>query len=332
MIRLTALVFSILFAGFLFCQNVRVRTFSLLLALFLPASLIHASGAGKGHPLPSPSVEKSNLPLTAAALKSSPKAIFQRVIQARLFQAGTWTLAPSQTPLTVARTLASLQPTFVTGLLRLSNEGELTNAEAEAFAANVSAVRAVSKGCRFDVVINAGVEESGASFVRRMKEISTRIHPDAWTFLILPDDDSINPELISEGISQAHSAGQMVGYDGPLQLIPDGVDYIIVRAWNLTVQPGVVEQLQAKHGVPVIVELPTAFGKTAGEDVQSYVDKMTARERAEVLTRLAESQGSRGYRFAYPVFYPIYPARHAFDSTKDETLLVTIRSLLARFD
>lgn len=332
MISSPTLLLSILFAGFLFCQNVRVRTFSLLLALFLPASLLHASGAGKGHPLPSPSVEKSNLPLTAVALKASTKAIFQRVIQARLYQGGAWTLSPSQTPLTVSRTLSSLRPTFVTGLLRIGNEGELSNAEAEAFRTNVDAIRSVSKGCRFDVVINAGVEESAASFVRRMKEISTRIHPDAWTFLILPDDDSINPELITEGISQAHAAGQMVGYDGPLQLIPDGVDYIVVRAWNLTVQRGVVEQLRAKHGVPVIVELPSTFGKTAGDDVQSYVDKMTARERAEVLTRLAESQGSRGYRFAYPVFYPIYPQRHAFDSTKDETLLVTIRSLLTRFD
>lgn len=323
---------SILFPGFLFCQKVGVRTFSLIVALFWTLSLLHASGAGKGHAIPSPSVEKSNQPLTVATLKASPKAIFQRVIQARLFQAGAWTLAPSQTPLTVARTLASLQPTFVTGLLRVSNEGELSNAEAEAFLANVGAVRAVSKGCRFDVVINAGVEESAASFVRRMREINARIHPDAWSFLILPGDNAINPELITEGISQAHATGQMVGYEGPLQFVPDGVDYIIVRAWDLKVPAGVVEQLRSKHGVPVIVELPTSFGKNAGEDALAYIEKMITRERAEVLTRLAEDQGSRGYRLAYPVFYPIDPQRHAFDSTKDETLLVTIRSLLARFN
>jgi hypothetical protein len=35
---------------------------------------------------------------------------------------------------------------------------------------------------------------------------------------------------------------------------------------------------------------------------------------------------------AYPVFYPLFPAKHVFDATKDPILMVTIRSLLARFN
>jgi membrane-anchored protein YejM (alkaline phosphatase superfamily) len=54
--------------------------------------------------------------------------------------------------------------------------------------------------------------------------------------------------------------------------------------------------------------------------------------RSELLTELARQQSAQGYHLAYPVFYPIHPSRHAFDSTKDNILLVTIRALMARFN
>jgi hypothetical protein len=59
---------------------------------------------------------------------------------------------------------------------------------------------------------------------------------------------------------------------------------------------------------------------------------MDTAKRSDLLTRLAENQSAWGYRFAYPIFYPLTPQRQAFDVTKDGTLLVVIRSLLARFD
>ena len=274
-----------------------------------------------------------NQPLSAIQLKAPLKSIFQRVIQARLFHAGSWTLTgSSQTPGTAARTIASLQPSFVTGLLRVSDHGEMSNAEVEGFDAVRNEVRKLSKACRFDIVINAGVDESGELIVRRMHEISLRLHPDAWTFYISPDDTSVNPDVFEEGIAYAHSLGQMIGYDGPLSLIPEGVDYIVIRAWNLQVNHKQLDFLRAKQRVPLIVEIPTTFGSKPSPEVSAYIRGMDSSERSEVLTRLAENQNSWGYRFAYPVFYPLYLARQAFDATKDNLLLVTIRSLLARFN
>jgi hypothetical protein len=149
----------------------------LLLALFLPIAALHASGAGKGYAAqsssPTPSSEVINQPLSAFELKGSNREIFRRVLQTRLYHKGVWTLSdPSQTPVTAARTIASLKPTFVTGLLRIPDRGSLSNAEVDAFHAVRTAVLASAKGCRFDIVLNAGVEQSGDLVVRRMKEIS----------------------------------------------------------------------------------------------------------------------------------------------------------------
>ena len=256
-----------------------------------------------------------------------------RLIQARLFHNGNWTLGDSsQTPVTVARTIASLHPSFVTGLLRIIDHGALSHSEEEAFSTVRAAVQASSKRCRFDVVLNAGEERSGDLIVRHMKEITTRIHPDAWTLYIAPDDTTVNPEVFEQGIAYAHAAGQMVGYDGPLSLVPEGIDYLVIRAWDLKVSRHQIDLLKSSKRIPLIVELPTTFGTQTSPEVVSYVDELSTQDRAASLTALAENQSAWGYRFAYPVFYPLGPAKHAFDATKDPILMVTIRSLLARYN
>lgn len=309
----------------------------MIFGILFPFLQLHASGAGKGQPVNTPTAtpvtETINKPLGTAVLKTQPKAIFQRVIQARLYHNGWWTLSDSsQTPVTAGRTIASLRPSFVTGLIRVSDRGDLGNAEAECFHTVRDAVLASSKGCRFDVVLNAGDFRSGDHMQRRMREISARIHPDAWTFYVSPEDASLNPDVFEEGISQAHALGQMVGYDGPLSLIPEGVDYIVIRAWDLKVNRAQIEALRDKQRVPLLVELPTTFGNQPNIACTTYTESMTTPGRTSLLGELAASQSSWGYHFAYPVFYPILPTRHAFDSTKDNILLVTIRSLLTRFN
>jgi len=311
-----------------------MRIFALLfISLFSSGFLYGAGGAhgpGSVRPIMADAI---NEPLSQGVLKVSLKQIFQRIVQARLFHAGSWTLGgSSQTPVTVARTLASLEPSFVTGLLRLPDHGELSNAEEEAFATIRTAVLEVKKNCRFDVLINVGDENSPELFVERMRGFAAQIHPDAWTFYVSPETQTISPKVFAEGIAAAHAAGQLVGYDGPLSLIPEGVDYIVIRAWGLTINRKQIEVLREKQRVPLIVELPTTFGNKASVDVISYVDEMESSDRVSLMTRLAENQNSWGYRLAYPIFYPLHPARHAFDVTKDNMLLVSIRALMSRFN
>ena len=314
------------------------RYLRFLAALMLfPVGLLQAAGGAKARimqsPTATPSTDTINQPLSPLILKISQKALFQRIIQARLYHNGNWTLPDaSQTPVTVGRTLASLRPSFVTGLLRVTDHGDLSHAEEEAFLAIRSAVQASSKYCRFDVVLNVGDERSADLIVRHLKEITVRLHPDAWTFYISPDNTSVNPDVLEEGIAAAHAAGQMVGYDGPLSLVPEGIDYLVIRAWDLKVNKRQIDLLKANRHVPLIVEIPTTFGNQPPPEVDSYVNELSSQDRAASLTLLAENQNAWGYRFAYPVFYPLCPAKHAFDATKDSILMVTIRSLLARFN
>lgn len=310
-----------------------MRVYSFLLISILTSGFLKgaasANAGGSSTALEAP----INEPLSQVVLRASSKVIFERVVQARLFHAGDWTLSgSSQTPITAARTLASLEPSFITGLLRLPDHGELSSAEVEAFATTRNAVLAVKKNSRFDVLINVGDEKSPEVFLERLKEFSTQIHPDAWTFYVAPDMQSISPVVLEEGIAAAHAAGQMVGYDGPLSLIPEGVDYIVIRAWGLKLNRKKIDFLREKQRIPLLVELPTTFGNKASADVISYVDEMDSSDRISLMTQFAENQNSWGYHLAYPIFYPLHPARHAFDVTKDNMLLVSIRSLMARFN
>ena len=182
------------------------------------------------------------------------------------------------------------------------------------------------------MVVNAGVEQSAEQFVRRLRELGVRLHPDAWTFYVAPEDVSINPGVFAEGISAAHAQGMMVGYDGPLSLIPQGIDYLVVRAWDLHVNRRQLDQLRESHRIPVLVELPTSFGNRNYPEVSRYLEEMDSSGRSSVLSGLAENQGAWGYRFAYPVFYPVGEDHRAFDATGDNILMVTIRALLARFN
>jgi hypothetical protein len=307
-----------------------MRILKILLLLAISSRCLFAAGAGKARVQ---GAEILNEPLSNAALGLPTRTIFQRVIQARIFHAGDWTLKGSaHTPVTVGRTLASLQPSFLTGILRISNEGTLSQVEAEAYQVIRKAVLASSKACRFDVVMNTRGVDSGEEMARRIREISGRIHPDAWTFYVPPTTDTIVPSVFAQGIATAHQLGEMVGYDGPLSLIPEGADFIVVRAWDLTVNRKTVDLLRTQHHLPVIVELPTILGEQPSRSVVRYTDQMKSAERARLLSSLAENQNSWGYHFAYPVFYPLHPGRTAFDSTKDGTLLVTIRALMARFN
>jgi hypothetical protein len=315
-----------------------VRHHFLLLISIIPLALLsslEAAGSGGRVAISSYSPESNliNEPLPTSSLKTSVKAIFQRVIQARLFHSGVWTLSSSsQTPATVARTISSLQPSFVTGLLRISDKGELSSGEVEGFTTVRSAVKKENKGCRFDILLNAGMDCSGEYFVRRMKDISARLHPDAWTFYVAPDNVSVNPDVFEQGIAFAHSQGEMVGFDGPLSLIPEGVDYIVIRAWNFGVNRKQLDLLRTKQRVPLIVELPTTFGNNPSKEVRLFIEEMDTEERASTVSHLAENQNAWGYHLAYPIFYPLYPAQHAFDATKDNILLVMLRSLLTRYN
>lgn len=302
----------------------------LFLIVFLTSELLQAAGGAKR----GVSMENfMNEPLSQGLLNTSTKTIFQRVVQARLFHSGVWTLAGnSQSVARVGRTLASLQPSFLIGMIRLSDTGKLSRGEVEGFESIRKMVLTANKNCRFDLLINAGVEESGEAFAERLKEFSMHLHPDAWTLYVAPETKSITPAIFEQGISAAHAAGQMVGYDGPLSLIPEGVDFIVIRAWEMKVNKHQIDLLRAKQRVPLIVELPTTFGSKDFPEVVSYVEEMETKERVSIITQLAENQNSWGYHFAYPVFYPLYPARHAFDSTKDNILLVSIRALLAKFN
>jgi len=299
-----------------------------------------ASSAGLGH---APEVlgkkagqetaARVNRPLTQSQIGASTKSIFRRIVQARLYQGNVWTLeGGGQTPLTVARTLSSLQPSFVTGLIRLPEDSMLSSSVVEAFEAVRSAVRASSKSCRFDVFVNLGLEKSPELLTRKMKEATAQIHPDAWTFHVPAESRGLDPELFDSGISFAHANGQMVGYDGPLSLIPEGVDFIVLRVWDLRMNRKEVEYLREKERLPLIVQLPGKSERKGRDEVGKYISRMTTVERSQLLTQLAENQGSWGYRLAYPVFYPVSQALKSFDTTKDGSLLITIRSLLARYD
>ena len=94
-------------------------------------------------------------PLTTHLHPIDLKSTLTRVLQFRIIRDGD---EKAETPLSafksIARTLSSLQPTLVSGLLYISESSPLKPAQVEMFTRVRREVMAANPHCKFDVIIN----------------------------------------------------------------------------------------------------------------------------------------------------------------------------------
>ncbi|MFI0347380.1 MAG: hypothetical protein ACH346_01225 [Chthoniobacterales bacterium] len=270
----------------------------------------------------------------------------------------------------IARTLSSLQPTLISGLLHISENSPLRPGQVEMFTIVRKEVLAANPRCKFDVVINASKYATAAEFINKLQEINAKIMPDLIIFRLPSNNEMLYPSALIKAMEFAHAHGQLVGYEGPTAMIPDAVDVIVVRAKSFEVRREEVSFLKSKHHLPILVKVPYPLsgpGKIKilpslesldshegespkerqansmnGHKISGYMQahdhqeeqiskEILINEQTKLLMRLAEEQSVFGYHLMYPIASPSQQD-HLLQVASDNALLVTMKALMARWN
>ncbi len=273
-----------------------------------------------------------------AMAKSSPSPMTQaisRIAQARVYQQRQWTLLvqdqsqPSETPTTVGQALASLTPTWVAGLIRVSAGQPLTQDQIDAFNTIRSLVLAVNPDCKFDIVLNAAQYTGPNDIVNQMKAINAQVPVDIWYLEKFYETYRDQRTMIDAAITYAHSQGQPIGGDALLNQMPPHADFAVVETQNFSLDARQIDRLIKKYHIPVIAHLDD---ETNATEARTFITKYDTAQRIGYITRLAKNQKSWKYRLMYPIFYPLYPAGEAYDSLQDDSILGLILSLMQDYN
>ncbi|MEZ0229368.1 MAG: hypothetical protein ACAI25_12135 [Planctomycetota bacterium] len=283
------------------------------------------------------------------ARRQIPASVFDRVVLGRVFQTGHWTLRdkqgqPNQTPDSVGDALAALEPTYVSGLVRIAHDEDMTQREVDAFDTIRKKVLAKSPRCKFDMVLNAMQYPTPASIEKKMSEISAKVKVDIWFFDFYDEayrEHGFNgfkgsKRAIEAAIAWAHRHGQWIGGNCFQPTAPPRSDFAAVATVHFKVRKPNVTALRRK--MPVILHLGNNPQSGPQTECAVFVEQWEHDRRVKLIQRLAARQRADGYRFMYPVFFPEWPAKQSYDSTLDKdgttgrTTYSEIRHLIGRYD
>ncbi|HLB32671.1 MAG: hypothetical protein A3F67_06105 [Verrucomicrobia bacterium RIFCSPHIGHO2_12_FULL_41_10] len=211
------------------------------------------------------------------------------------------TTTTTQKTKSLARTLSSLQPTWISGLLWGSDEGALRSYNVDDFQVIRKEVLASNPRCKFDITVNSSKYPLPAELISRLQEINAKLAPDILIFAVPSQHEIIYPSALAKGIEFVHAHGQLVGYEGPTSMIPDGIDFIVVRTSNLEVHREELSALKSKHHLPIVVKIPASQYGHDMRHSKHLLEPLVRKEEVIRLTHLAEDQNSMGYHFAYPI-------------------------------
>ena len=288
----------------------------------------------------------------------------RRVVIARMYQHDDWTLPAADVYRPdlyadvidrrvhyVCDAIAPLQPTFVSGLVRVDATETLNAEQIAVFKGVRRCIRARShheRPVQFDVVLNAlhyadpdfvANADAGRQLIRaRLRSLDDAVHPDAWffDFYTVPfnkSDKDYLPEAMRAGMRWIHEHGQLVGGNVWGRNVPTGTDYVALpNTGNWRDQ---LTSLRNKGDVPVMMhiqndpQIPDSKGL-------AFIASERA-ERKQTVRRHAEMQEELGFGYMYPVFFPMWfeqigGKRYSFsyDAAQDGNMLERMKAHMAQ--
>lgn len=287
-----------------------------------------AAGRGDGPPSPSPSPPTFSQQLS-------------RIVSARVHHTRISTVRNSNAR-RVGRSLASLQPTWVSGLMRYAKGQHPNHAETRAWRNITRIVRTTSPQARFDVTLNAKQYRNGDELMRMMSRIRADLHNDGWFFDFLSKAYRKRPRMIRAAIEWAHSHGESIGGNvfglSRKRAMPLRMDFLSVQDFRLKLNLPAVRRLASR--VPVVYHLHNDPDNLRGGGCRFIERFSTARRRALVRHRAAQ-QARYGFRVSYPALFPECIRRRpgsqstflfSYNAFRDPPMAATIRRLLDSYD
>lgn len=214
------------------------------------------------------------------------------------------------------RTLNALQPSLIIGFAHLTDETPLSTSQTALFLEVRQKVLAANPHCKFAVTVRVSNYLTAPELLNKLQEVTTKLNPDIVNMVVSSSSEVISPTAVGRGIEYAHAHGQLVSYEGPANMIPDGIDCFVMKAVNGEVHRDEINNFKMKHHLPLIVQIPNInHSKDAKETL--------------LMSHLAEGQASFGYHLAYPL--QLTPSGN-LSANKDTSFLVTLRALMTRYN
>lgn len=273
------------------------------------------------------------VPLASNAGQLS-RVSFGKTVQAVQFANNQW-LLPEKTRAEAAEIVAGLAPQFITGSIRLEPGQPVASATISAWHNLRNTVRRANPAAGFDVVIDLRRYSTPEAVTQHLRESAGKLTAEAWTFDAVSTVFEAKPAIFRAALEEARKQGRLVGgivYGGS---IPQGLDYVMLstgaRAEGLnkgTPAASRVVTMRAPGGGPMPVIAISGTGTAPGE---GFVMGKTPAERRQLVLLAARAQ-KKDTAFAYPVFGPLAMSSRAYDASRDEFMLDTIRRCLRMYN
>jgi hypothetical protein len=264
-----------------------------------------------------------------------------RVVSSRVYHTRL-SVVRNSTSHRIGRSLASLDPTWVTGLLRYARNQFPTHDEVRVWKRIRNIVHRTSPGAQFDVVLNAEQYRTPLAVTRAMRRLKAKLGNEGWFFDFFSSAARRHPKMIKAAIAWAHTNGQWIGGNvfGLRRdtAFPVNADFLSVQDDGFHLNLPAV--LKISKRVPVLYHL-----NNDPDDKYSggcrFIKKYNTARRRQLIRRRASSQIRYGFRMSYPALFP--ECVHArprgpgtflasYNAFRDPPMAREIQALLDRYD
>jgi hypothetical protein len=298
-------------------------------AVLLLGVLIASSAAAQGGKPPPPPPKPAAFPEQLS-----------RIVSARVLHTRISTVRKSNSR-RIGNWLASLRPTWVTGLLRYRKGQHPNQREIRAWQNITRIVRLASPDAQFDVALNIDQYKNADRIRHTMRLIRSRLGNDGWFLDFMSTTARRHPKVVRAAIDYAHANGEWIGGNvfgiRKRRGIPYRADYLAVQDFGLTLNLPAVRKLAAK--LPVVYHLHNHPDRPRGGGCR-FIEDLSARKRRKLVRQRAAQQVRFGFHVSYPVLFPACRRQRAhrdmgfiysYNAFRDRRMAKTIRTLLDRY-
>ena len=300
----------------------------------LVALTVAAGGEAAG-----PAEVKQPPPLPAPA--SFGPALVERVVSARVFHTRISVVRNANTR-KIGRSLATLRPTWVTGLLRYRRGQFPTRKEARGWEEIRRIVRTYSPGSQFDVVLNALQYRTPKAIRTEMARMRAKLGNEGWFFDFLSSAFKKHPRMVRAMVNSAHAHGEWVGGNvfglAKRRKLPHRVDFYSVQDAVFRLNLGEARRLASSKPVVYHLNNNPAHQRSGG---CRFIEGLSTTRRKRLIKLRAFQQLQYGFRFSYPAYFPeCQRARprgpgsflYSYNAFRDPPVADVIREMLNLYD
>lgn len=265
--------------------------------------------------------------------------LWYRPVSANVYAFGAWS-APGETPTTVGNALASLNPSFVSGLIRVEPGGETLTAQMLADYATIKKiVQTVNPLCLFDIRVRSSFYSTPAALTSAVQAIvANGIQIDAISF---DSFDSLSGAMQAAAVAVAHASGKLCIADlnpNTFTTFSGGAqpDIVATSDWNWQLGPNMANVVAT--GVPIVLHINNGALPVDGSGQTQHFNwnqTFSTAQRQTWITQMAQLQAVVGFSLMYPVLWPtnvVGPPLTVYDSITDDGMMAFMQGVAYQYN